>query len=156
MEKGAIRIKAKRYRLWRIWAEDRPLVLFLLLNPSRGDAIQNDPTVNRLIDFAETHGYGGFYLGNLYAHITPYPKELSELNLNLEKKNKQHIKNMIALCEDVVFAWGNHGELPQWLAELVQKPLCFGQNKNGSPKHPLYLAKSTRLIPFFPQTDLGR
>ena len=54
MEQGAISIKGKRYRLWRIWDEDRPLVLFLLLNPSIGDATQNDPTIKRLIFFAQT------------------------------------------------------------------------------------------------------
>ena len=156
MEQGAISVKGKRYRLWRIWAEEEPLVLFLLLNPSIGNATQNDPTIKRLIFFAKAQGYGGFYLGNLYAHITPYPKTLVRMNLNPEEKNIEHIKNMFLLCKDVVFAWGNHGELPQWLSALVENPLCFGQNKNGSPKHPLYLAKSTRLIPFSPQTDLGR
>ena len=156
MKQGAINIKGKRYRLWRFWDEDRPLVLFLLLNPSVGDATQNDPTIKRLIYFAQTHEYGGFYLGNLYAHITPYPKKLVRMNLNPEEQNIEHIKNMLFLCKDVGYAWGNHGHLPQWLSTLVEQPLCFGQNKNGSPKHPLYLAKSTRLIPFFPQTDLGR
>ena len=153
MEQGAVRIKGKRYRLWRIWEKDQPLVLFLLLNPSIGDASQNDPTIKRLIFFAQSQEYGGFYLGNLYAHITPYPKELSSFNLNSERKNKEHIKNMLGLCQEVVFAWGNHGQLPLWLEELVEHPLCFGQNKNGSPKHPLYLAKSTRLVPFLPYGD---
>ena len=153
MKQGAIKVKGKRYRLWRIWAKEHPLVLFLLLNPSTGDATQNDPTIKRLIFFAQSQGYGGFYLGNLYAQITPYPKELSLFDVNTEKKNKQHIKEMLSLCQDVVFAWGNHGQLPLWLDRLVKNPLCFGQNKNGSPKHPLYLAKSTQLVPFSSRGD---
>ena len=156
MEQGAVSVKDKRYRLWRIWAEDQPLVLFLLLNPSIGDATKDDPTIKRLIFFAQAQGYGGFYLGNLYAHMTPYPKELPQFNLYTERKNKHHIQNMLLLCQDVVFAWGNHGQLPQWLSALVENPLCFGQNKNGSPKHPLYLAKSTRLVPFSSPPDLSR
>lgn len=146
MEQGALGIKRKRFRLWRIWDKKRPLVLFILLNPSTADATQNDPTVKRLMAFAEKEGYGGFYVGNLYAHITPYPKELFKFDLIAEEKNKQHIKSMLHLCKDVVFAWGNHGQLPQWLDTLVEQPHCFGQNKNGSPKHPLYLANATRLI----------
>ena len=152
MEQGAVGSRGKRYRLWRIWAKDRPLVLFLLLNPSVGDATQNDPTIKRLIFFAQQQGYGGFYLGNLFAPITPYPKALFQLDLKVDKDNIHHIKKMLPQCKDVVFAWGNNGQLPQWLAELVEQPLCFGQNKNGSPKHPLYLAKSTQLVPFNPSS----
>ena len=72
------------------------------------------------------------------------------MNLNPEEKNIEHIKNMLLLCKDVVFAWGNQGHLPQWLSTLVEQPLCFGQNKNGSPKHPLYLANATRLMLYHP------
>lgn len=150
MKQGARRVKGKRYRLWRIWDESRPLVLYILLNPSTGDARLNDPTIKRLIFFTQKHGYGGFYVGNLYAPITPYPKILFQLDLNEDQKNRQHIKAMRALCKDVVYAWGNHGQLPPWLEAVVEHPLCFGQNKNRSPKHPLYLSKSTVLIPYDP------
>ena len=85
MEQGAISVKGKRYRLWRIWAEERPLVLFLLLNPSIGDASQNDPTIKRLIFFAQAQGYGGFYLGSLYAQNYPYQK-LSLFDGNRKEK----------------------------------------------------------------------
>ena len=118
MKKGATGLKEKRYRLWRIWAEDRPLILFLLLNPSWGDATHNDPTIKRLLFFAKELGYGGFYLGNLYAHITPYPKALLNMDLNPEEENIKHIKEMLSLCQDVAYAWGNNGSYPDWLKAL--------------------------------------
>jgi len=56
---------------------------------------------------------------------------------------------MIEKSAKIVFAWGNCKENPLWIENIVKAPLCFGHNKNGSPKHPLYLPKSTRLISFF-------
>ena len=73
MEKGAVLHRGKRYQLWRIWDPSLPLVLFILLNPSVGDASQDDPTLRRLVYFAKKFGFGGFYVGNLYTEITPYP-----------------------------------------------------------------------------------
>ena len=59
------------------------------------------------------------------------------------------LNSMIEKSAKIVFAWGNCKENPLWIEHIVKAPLCFGHNKNGSPKHPLYLPKSTRLISFF-------
>ena len=56
-----------RYRLSRIWDDKKPLVLFIMLNPSTADAEQDDPTIRRCIAFAKNWGYGGFMAGNLFA-----------------------------------------------------------------------------------------
>ena len=60
-----------------------------------------------------------------------------------------YIDSMIKKSEKIVFAWGNCKERPLWIENLVKNPLCFGYNKNGSPKHPLYLPKGTSLVKFF-------
>ena len=38
-----------RYALWRTWDESKPKVLFVGLNPSTADEIQDDPTIRRCI-----------------------------------------------------------------------------------------------------------
>ena len=146
MEKGAIQKVGKRYQLWRIWDQSRPLVLFILLNPSLGDAEKDDPTIRRLCSFSKKYGFGGFYIGNLYSTVTPYPKTLYEKQPQIEKENIQQLKQMIDATERIVFAWGNNENTPSWLIPLVEEAWCFGINQNGSPKHPLYLPNATQLM----------
>ena len=148
MIKGAVKENGRRYQLWRIWNKDSPLILYILLNPSYADVNADDRTVLKLIKFSKKFAYGGFYLGNLHSYITPYPKILKNKKKTDDTINVEHLKKMNKKCEKVVFAWGNDGHLPQWLIEMVKNPMCFKHNKNGSPKHPLYLSYKTKLIPF--------
>jgi len=76
MIKGAVFEGKRRYRLWRIWEKKKPLLLYVLLNPSHADADANDRTVAKLIQFTKNGGYGGFYLGNIHSYITSNPKKL--------------------------------------------------------------------------------
>lgn len=148
MIKGALVKGNRRYRLWRIWNEKKPLLLYILLNPSYADATFDDRTVIKLIRFSKNFGFGGFYLGNLHSYVTPYPPVLKNKILEHDNVNLLHLKKMTKKCEKVVFGWGNYGHTPQWLKELVKEPYCFGFNQNGSPKHPLYLPHSSELKPF--------
>ena len=132
MKRGALKVKGKRYRLWRIWAKDRPLVLFLLLNPSTGDATQNDPTIKRLIFFAQSQGYGGFYLGNLYAHITPYPKELSQFNLNTERKTNIIFKICFCFARMLSLLGGITDSSPSGCQLLLKIPFALDKIKTGA------------------------
>ena len=120
-----------------------------MLNPSLANNSVDDRTIKKLNYFTKKFGFGGFYVGNIYPHITPYPKILYSLNLSQSKKNCFHIDSMIKKSKKTVFAWGNCKERPLWVENLVKNPLCFGHNKNGSPKHPLYLPKTTSLVKFF-------
>jgi len=157
MIKGVVFEGKRRYRLWRIWEKKKPLLLYVLLNPSHADADTNDRTVAKLIEFSKNFGYGGFYLGNLHSYITPYPKQLEPYRLPNESINVFHIKEMVKKCEKVVFGWGNAAEIPHWIKPIIDRPYCFGINHNGSPKHPLYLSYQTRLVPFHYQMDpLGK
>lgn len=147
-EKGALIIGQKRYRLWRIWDTKKPLLLFILLNPSIGNASKEDPTLRRLIYFSRKEGFGGFYVGNLYPLITAKPKELYAQKNPYDPLNDKHLKKLLCLCNKVVYGWGQKEHEPQFLQTLVSKPYCFGYNKNRTPKHPLYLANNTRLVPY--------
>ena len=146
--KGAVIERERRYQLWRIWEQEKPLLLFILLNPSLADADANDRTVAKLIHFSKNWGYGGFYLGNLHSFISSNPKRLEPHVIPHEKVNVFHLKKMKSKCEKVIFGWGNSGKTPLWLKEMITDPLCFGTNQNGSPKHPLYLSYKTLLTPF--------
>ena len=138
--------KKYRYSLKRIWDNDKPKVLFIMLNPSLADNYQDDPTIRRLIKFAKLYGYGGFYIGNLFSYITPYPSELLDKDLMFSKKNIHEIKKMTGLIKDVVYGWGNSFEEPEWLKQIISNPKCFGKNKNKTPKHPLYLSYNHKLV----------
>ena len=138
--------KKYRYSLKRIWDNDKPKVLFIMLNPSLADNYQDDPTIRRLIKFAKLYGYGCFYVGNLFSYITPYPSELLDKDLMFSKKNIHEIKKMTGLIKDVVYGWGNSFEEPEWLKQIISNPKCFGKNKNKTPKHPLYLSYNHKLV----------
>ena len=67
----------------------------------------------------------------------------------IKRKIENMSASMIDKSESVVYAWGKTiDNPPNWIDKIVDKPLCFGFNKNGTPKHPLYLRKSTSLISF--------
>lgn len=148
MIKGAVLDGKRRYRLWRIWEQEKPLLLYILLNPSHANADVDDRTVVRLIQFTKNGGYGGFYLGNIHSFVTPNPKNLIHHLIPDDKANIGHLKAMERKCEKVVLGWGNSGKAPHWIKSMISQPYCFGTNQNGSPKHPLYLPYKTPLIPF--------
>ena len=144
MIKGAIKEKENRYQLWRIWNQEKPLILFILLNPSKADDKNDDKTVKKLIGFAKKFEFGGFYLGNLYSMVstTPSPDNF----IKDETRNIKHIQIMKKKCKKIIIGWGNLGTYPCWLLDNLSETMCLGINKNRTPKHPLYLSYKTQLI----------
>jgi len=128
-----------RYQLSRIWDEEKPTVLFIMLNPSTADANVDDPTIRRVINFATSWGYGGIFVGNLYAFRSTDPNGLRYIDNPIGDDNLQHIQKLIGLSERVIYAWGNNQTEPDWLCHLVDTPYCIDISKKGIPKHPLYL-----------------
>jgi hypothetical protein len=128
-----------RYQLSRIWDEEKPKILFLMLNPSIADADVDDPTIRRVVNFAKSWGYGGVFVGNLYAFRSTDPKGLRHTDNPIGEDNTQHIQSLLGLVEKVIYAWGNNQREPVWLYDLVDSPYCIDVSKKGIPKHPLYL-----------------
>jgi len=151
--KGAVFDYTKKYRflLWRFW-DDRPRVLFVGLNPSTANELEDDPTVGRLASFAERWTYGGFYLCNVFGQVTAYPEELSS-GRALHAANQPAILMANKLTVASVLMWGdgiqkvkNGRSIAEHVKNLVAPSFCFGLTQKGNPKHPLYLPRDTELI----------
>ncbi len=141
-QSGAILSDCKlyRYRLWRIWDEKKPLVLFIMLNPSTADAMQDDPTIRRCINFAHTWGYGGIMVGNLFAYRSTDPKELLNVENPVGEDNNRHILEMHAQCKLTVCAWGNVKTKAKPLIGIDNSELYYLELTNSNnPRHPLYV-----------------
>ncbi len=124
-----------------------------MLNPSRAESAENNPTVKRCINFAKSWGYGGVYVGNLYAYRTAYPKELKKASYPEGDENRNHLMEMESKCELTICAWGVHAggtelEKTKWVFELFGKLHYLALSKDGIPRHPLYLRKDLKPILF--------
>ena len=139
--------KKERYSLKREWDKSKNKILYIMLNPSFADEKKDDPTIRRLISFTKKFNSGGFLVGNIFTTITPNPKEIDR-SKGISDKNFKELFKLINKVDQIVYAWGNTVEEPQFLKELILIPKCFGKNLNGTPKHPLYLPKNSKLITY--------
>src|SRR5690606_19541711 len=86
-------------------------------------------------------GYGGFYMMNLFAFISSKPDELRTCSDPLGD-NEVKLQEVEALCDDVVFCWGNFRQAADRIKDVLPRypnAKCFGLNQNGTPCHPLAL-----------------
>lgn len=139
-----------RYALWRIWDKKKPLVMFIGLNPSKADEKKPDPTITRVKTFAEDWGYGGFYMMNLFSFVSENPNSLLNC-MDPVKDNDLWLSDVSLLCEKVIFCWGAFKQI-NGRDEIVMKMFKHADaliiNKNGSPRHPLYVPGSVKPIGF--------
>lgn len=152
MEKGAIFSDCGkyRYRLWRIWDVSGTFAQCVGLNPSTANSDDDDNTIRNLTEIIKNNGYGGFYMTNLFALISPYPEALRECPDPI-KDNDVHLRQVYSLCQSIIFCWGNFKQAEYRAKKIIKEfpqALCFGMNANGSPKHPLYLKQTTKIIPY--------
>lgn len=139
-----------RYGLWRKWDENKPNIMFIGLNPSTASENMDDPTIRRVKRFAKDWGYGGVYMANLFSLVSPYPEDLKTCD-DPVKDNDKWLSFFSCMCKDVLFAWGSFKEAQQRASEVSKmfpNAVCLGINKDGSPKHPLYISSKTKQINF--------
>jgi hypothetical protein len=146
-----------RYALVHRWNPlfgDR-LILWIGLNPSTADEAQLDPTLTRIRSFSEREGFDGFWMANLFALRTPYPKEMMAAPDPVGPDNDASLLAAADRCERIVAAWGACGKF-QARAETVAQLLaghklwCLGTTQAGHPRHPLYVAGDQPLVRWIP------
>ncbi len=148
-----------RYTLWRQWDDllthdriDPWHVAFIGLNPSTADESLDDPTIRRCIGFAKSWGFQSMVMLNLFAYRATDPAVMRAAPEPIGAENDEWIKTFALTAVYVVFCWGSGfkvrgDEVRKLLAPYAISRKCFGVNKDGEPKHPLYLSKRTELIP---------
>lgn len=139
-----------RYALYREWNKDKPVVMFIGLNPSTANETEADPTITRVTNFARYWGYGGFYMMNLFGIVSSKP-EILLTDPDPVGDNDQWLDEIAIKCDRIVFAWGVFKQARS-RAEDVKKrypgAYCLKKTKDGHPWHPLYVAANTQPIPF--------
>jgi len=119
-----------------------------MLNPSTADENEDDPTLNRCINFAKKWGYGGLYVGNLFPYRASDPTELLRQQNPSGESNLKFLLEMKENCVDVVCAWGQNIGIPEWIKDNFEELNYIELSKNGTPKHPLYLKGNLNLKSF--------
>lgn len=144
-----------RYELRRWWG-DGPLAAFVGLNPSTAGGDEDDPTIRRCCGFARSWGCAGVIMVNAFAYRSTDPRVLKARPAPVGPRNDDYIRMAAQRAEIVVVCWGApggargrrdqadpYGSVPvvevlrEWRLE------CLGKNRDGSPRHPLYLRADT-------------
>ena len=102
----------RRYRYWleAKLSDSDGVCMFVMLNPSTADEVKSDPTVTRAKGFARSWGYGTLWVCNLFALRATDPGVLRKCPEPIGADNDEHILRSAPLSDEVVCAWGNHGE----------------------------------------------
>lgn len=143
-----------RYRLSRRW-DDGPTMAFVMLNPSTADAVDNDPTIERCVRRAKSLGFGELVVSNLFALRATDPGYLYVHPAPVGPGNDEAIIEVAKDADLVVCGWGTHGSFED-RGEAVRKllvangvmPQVLALNKDGSPRHPLYVGYAVKPAPW--------
>jgi len=138
-----------RYAFARCWEADGPLILWVGVNPAKGDTEQRRrPTVERCIAWSRSWGAAGLIFANLFAARHNRPVDLRSTLDPVGPHNDEVLRELSAIAERTVLAWGNWGRLHgrgKDSAHLFNQPLCLGVTAKGQPRHPLYVRGNTTL-----------
>lgn len=145
-----------RMLLWRTWQPQLPLLVWCLLNPSVADGERNDLTLAKCIGFGARNGYGRVLLVNLFTLVSTNPDNIASRVHAANTTDADHHLRWAARLPDsrIAVGWGSK----PWAADrarhvsallrqqAMQRLLCLGTTKDGSPRHPSRLGYDTPLV----------
>jgi hypothetical protein len=151
-----------RYRLERAVGGSGPVVAFLLHNPSTARACADDATLRRGVGYARAWGSSRLVCINAWAGIATRPQDLWAMADPVGPDNDAHIARVAAEVVAgggfVVVGWGvirappaqrpdacrRLGAVMARIRALDCELRALGRNRDGSPKHPLYVRAGAR------------
>lgn len=134
--------------------------LFVMLNPSTADGEQDDATIRRCVGFAKAWKFERLEVVNLFAYRATKPRDVLKLQNQhgdvIGWQNSELIDRASRDAGLIVCAWGSNVEsldptrdhvetVRGWLGSKPQFALGF--TKDGHPRHPLYAASDSALVP---------
>ena len=146
-----------RYLLWRQWREGSGTIVWLMLNPSTVDEQRLDPTLRRCRDYSKRWGYARMEIVNLFAYRSTDSDALAKesicgMDIVGNPANDAAICSAAFAAESaIVCGWGAKPVAVERAAQVLRmlrahgfgdKLRCLHRNIDGSPQHPLYLAKA--------------
>jgi hypothetical protein len=144
-----------RYQLREVWNPARPLVLWILMNPSVACTDYSDPTLRKTGKFSRAWGYGGQLVGNVHAYRATDKNRLLEVADPVGPDNDRHLLDMAAEAETVVLAYG---QPPKALRQRGREVMALLRHhptrcylrlaQDGTPVHPLYLPQTLRPLQY--------
>lgn len=135
----------QRYRYWLIrrWNQTPAYLLWIMLNPSTADALDDDATIRKCMGFAKRMGYGCIVVVNLYALRSTDPKVLETEDDPVGPDNDDWIRRFSKHASGIMAAWGASGPkgLRERVAEVTEllpdaEVRCLGETRDGFPRHP--------------------
>lgn len=147
-----------RYELIRSWDLEKPLLGWIMLNPSTADTFSNDPTVRECIRHARHWGYGGIKICNLFAFRASRPAVMMKAVDPIGPKNNEYLLRLANTLNTVVLAWGAKGIYRGRSQEVLtllypirasRKDLQLkhlGTTTAGEPVHPLGVLGPVKLL----------
>lgn len=149
-----------RYALWRRFtpslleeegSKKERLLMWLMLNPSTADESKNDPTIERCERRAIAMGFDGIYIANIFAWRSTDPEGLKLTSDPVGPCNDAAIIGGAYASSMIICGWGKHGgERGRNVCKILRTngylPYALEINKDGSPKHPLYIGYDKKPI----------
>lgn len=151
-----------RYTLSRFWDLSKPVLAYVMLNPSTADAMEDDPTIGSCVRIADYNGFGGITVLNLFAFRAIDCKQLRTAADPVGPENNEYIRSITQERRVVVLAWGSRQKIrtprlmfrPSVVKTILREngvELKFLRTtKGGDPEHPLFIPRSTDLKDFAP------
>jgi hypothetical protein len=146
-----------RYWLTRTWSPRLPRVTFVGLNPSTADDSQDDATIRKCIGFSRLWKMGGLLMLNLFTYRATQPRDLvlaamrGMINGDVDEELNGY--NLIPANGLVICCWGSSmkgddQDRPRFIMNRLReyRTRALHINKDGSPKHPLYVAYTKKLL----------
>src|SRR5262249_29840293 len=132
--------RSYRYVLWREWDKLNPeYAMFIGLNPSTADEVEDDPTIRRCVGYAKRWGYGALCMTNLFAYRATDRELMNRQPTPVGADNDRWLVECARDAAVVVAAWGadgGHLQRDRAVIRLLGRNLmCLSKTKKGRPGH---------------------
>lgn len=129
--------------------------VWIMLNPSTATEHQDDPTVRKCQKFSRRLNCPATIIVNLFGLRSTDPSGLIGHEDPVGPDNFHAVEWAVKHHNNIFVAWGSHKHpllktLARRVANLAgqhkRQLLCLGINKDGMPKHPLYVADKSAFL----------